>query len=993
MSISAGTVTAEMILDTGKYEAGLKKAEAQMSSFGGRLEKAGAKMDRIGGTLTKSVTLPLAAMGAAAAKASIDFESSFAGVKKTVDATDKQLAVLKKGIRDMSKEIPASATAIAEVAEAAGQLGIKTDNILGFTRVMIDLGESTNMSANDAATALARLANITGMSQKDFDRLGSTIVALGNNLATTESEIVEMGLRLAGAGHQVGMTEAQIMSFAGALSSVGIEAEAGGSAFSKVMVDMQLAVETGSERLNDFAQVAGMSASEFQRAFKEDAAGAIIAFIEGLGRAEEQGTSAIKVLDDMEITEVRMRDALLRAAGASDVFTDALGMGTDAWEENTALTKEAQQRYETTASKLAIMKNKLVDVGITIGDIVVPPLMDLIGGVEKAVNWFAQLDKGTQETIVKMAALAMAAGPVLKAGSALIKGGKALAGVLGGLKVASAATAGAATAAGGAAATAGAGFSAMGLAGAAAGLLLNPVGLTIAGIGVAGVIAAKKLSEDALPEVELFGEGVSEATQKAVGGFLELEEKATLSLNQLAWSGEEVTSKMAESIVGTYEEMKSQVVAKLEEHRETALTSIQAMCAESTTMTAEEQQNIIELTTQGYDDRIKATEEGNQRIQEILTQASAEKRSLTAVEQAEITKIREQMRDEGIKVLSESEKEQLAIMERLKNQSGVISAKQAAEVVKNSLKQKEETIKNAEEEYNERLKIAAELRAQGGSEAEAAANKIVEEAERQRKEAIDNAERMHEDVVKEAKAQAKEHVHEVSWETGEVLSKWGVFVGSVGRKWGECKENASQRWREISNVIEGMSEGSMKNAKQSFAVHGENIKRGWGQLKESAEKYFGKVSDAIQKIINKGKEWNNLSLENKVVTFTQKVRTVGDKILSGVGFNAAGTDYWRGGLTWVGEEGPELISLPRGTKIFSNPESLRMAAAAAASLQSLPITGSRAAGRTRTTEARAVKGGDINQYITINSPEPLTPSETARRHLQASRMLAMEWGM
>ena len=82
-----------------------------------------------------------------------------------------------------------------------------------------------------------------------------------------------MGLRLAGAGKQIGLTEAQIMSFAGALSSVGIEAEAGGSAFSKVMINMQLAVETNSEKLKDFAKVAGMSASDFKKAFHEDAAG------------------------------------------------------------------------------------------------------------------------------------------------------------------------------------------------------------------------------------------------------------------------------------------------------------------------------------------------------------------------------------------------------------------------------------------------------------------------------------------------------------------------------------------------------------------------------------------------------------------------------------------------------------------------------------------------------------------------------------------------
>lgn len=242
----------------------------------------------------------------------------------------------------MAKEIPASAIAIAEVAEAAGQLGIETDNILDFTRVMIDLGEATNLTAEEAVTSFARFANIVGMSQKDFDRLGSVVVELGNNLATTEAEIVNMAMRLTGAGSQIGLTEAQILSFAGALSSVGIEAEAGGSAFSKVMIDMQLAVETNNEKLKQFSAVAGMSVSEFKQAFQEDAATAIIAFIQGLGNAEKQGISAIKILDAMEISEVRLRDALLRASGAADVFTSSIQMGNKAWEENTALTKEAE---------------------------------------------------------------------------------------------------------------------------------------------------------------------------------------------------------------------------------------------------------------------------------------------------------------------------------------------------------------------------------------------------------------------------------------------------------------------------------------------------------------------------------------------------------------------------------------------------------------------------------------------------------------------------
>ncbi|HPZ14941.1 MAG TPA: phage tail tape measure protein, partial [Bacillota bacterium] len=228
-----------------------------------------------------------------------------------------------------------------------------------------------------------------------------------------EAEIVNMGLRLAGAGKQVGMTEAEILSLAGALSSVGIEAQAGGSAFSKVMVQMQLAAETGGEKLEQFAAVAGMSAEQFAQQFRENAAEALIAFISGLQRTEEQGISAIKVLDDMGITEVRMRDALLRAAGAGDLFAESIQLGTQAWEENTALTNEAAQRYETTASKLEIMRNRLQDVAITFGEILLPPLVAVAEKVGDFADWLGSLDPKIKTTIVVVGGLAAALGPVL----------------------------------------------------------------------------------------------------------------------------------------------------------------------------------------------------------------------------------------------------------------------------------------------------------------------------------------------------------------------------------------------------------------------------------------------------------------------------------------------------------------------------------------------------------------------------------------------------
>ena len=320
------------------------------------------------------------------AQNAIDYESAFADVEKTVDGTSEQLAQLNTDIREMSKEMPQSAADIAEVAAAAGQLGIATDDIASFTETMIMLGDSTNLSSDEAATALARFASVTKMSADDYSRLGSVIVDLGNNYATTESEIVAMGTRLAAAGTQVGISQSDILALAAALSSVGLEAEGGGTAFSKLMINMQLEVEKGKKGLDDFAKVAGVSGDEFKRIFEQDATKAITMFIEGLSNSEERGISAIKVLDDMGIAEVRLRDSILRAVNAKDMFSDAITTGKNAWEQDTALQTEAEKRYETTASKIEIMKNNFTDLGLTLFDKFQPAIQGAIEALTSLAN-------------------------------------------------------------------------------------------------------------------------------------------------------------------------------------------------------------------------------------------------------------------------------------------------------------------------------------------------------------------------------------------------------------------------------------------------------------------------------------------------------------------------------------------------------------------------------------------------------------------------------
>lgn len=347
------------------------------------------------GTLTKSIgkfvgISSLFTLGKESIESYAEFESAFTGVMKTVDETaNTTYEDIEASIIGMAEVLPATTTEIAGVMEAAGQLGISADYIEDFTRTMIDMGESTNLAAGDAATTLARFANIMGTSHDEFSNLGSAIVDLGNHYATTEREIAEMAMRMAGAGAQAGMSEADILGFATAMSSVGLYAEAGGSAFSTFVSNMIAASAIGAEEMADFAAVAGMSAEEFKSMFDSDAAAALSAFLTGLGEMED----ATSWLGAHGFDQIRMRDMLLRTSSAADMLTGAIDTANAAYEENIALTIEAEKRYATLDSQFATTKNNISEMFRQFGESLLPAVQlaldaanSLIDGIQTLFN-------------------------------------------------------------------------------------------------------------------------------------------------------------------------------------------------------------------------------------------------------------------------------------------------------------------------------------------------------------------------------------------------------------------------------------------------------------------------------------------------------------------------------------------------------------------------------------------------------------------------------
>lgn len=488
-----GTATAYLALKDMGFFDGINQAQSAMQNFSSSTESSMSSLEKLslttgswGMSMTRNVTTPIVNFGKSAVDAFRDTEHAFIGVKKTLDPqkladsfgiaydsiselTDEKLApaydVLSDAIWDMTQETASSYETIAGVMEMAGQLNVSLgkngQGIIDFTKNIIMLNDTTDLMGADAAKVLAQMTNILHTSEDDFGKLGATIVDLGNNSATTEADIVSMAKRIAGAGELVSLTDQDILAIAATLQSVGISAEMGGTAFSKVLKKMQTAAETGyqpiidltektgmslrelalmsendsqeftalasklgmkkselktlikqGELLENFAEVAGMSAKEFVDTWKDEPVKAVEAFAKGLSNVDENGKSTVQMLQDMGFTEVRLSDMLSRLALAQDGFTENLERANNAWEEGNALEDEASRRYTELNAQISQLSEQWKQFRVEFAEFIVPILKDLMEVASKIISVLKEMPDWLKETLVHAGALLALLGPL-----------------------------------------------------------------------------------------------------------------------------------------------------------------------------------------------------------------------------------------------------------------------------------------------------------------------------------------------------------------------------------------------------------------------------------------------------------------------------------------------------------------------------------------------------------------------------------------------------
>ncbi|CAI9417388.1 phage tail tape measure protein [Nocardioides sp. T2.26MG-1] len=425
MAVEARSVVVRLTAETAQYIAqmqaagrisatAMKPAEAAVMRQSAAIDDLGGKAGKLG----LAAAAGLAGMG----KAAIDWESQWAGVAKTVDGTSGQLNALEDDLRGLAREMPATHQEIAATAEAAGQLGVATGDITDFTKVMVEMGETTNLTADAAATSIAQFMNVMQTAAGDVDEIGNTIVDLGNKGASTEAQITEMAQRVAGAGTTIGATEADVLGLSAAMANLGIQSELGGGAVQRVLLGINTQVASGGEKLQDYADVAGTSADEFARAWGSDPVRAFDMLVQGLGRIQDSGGDVASVLGDMGIKGTQNLQVMLRLAGSGDMLSRSLDQSNAAWEQNTALTDEYGKRAETTASQVQVAWNQIKDAAIEGGAAVLPVVADIATGIGTVADAYGSLPGPIQDITTGALALTAILGGGLWFGAKVVNG-------------------------------------------------------------------------------------------------------------------------------------------------------------------------------------------------------------------------------------------------------------------------------------------------------------------------------------------------------------------------------------------------------------------------------------------------------------------------------------------------------------------------------------------------------------------------------------------
>jgi TP901 family phage tail tape measure protein len=484
-----------------------------------------------------------------AVKVAADFERAFADVERVTDFDASGLSNLRDQLIDLSKDIPSSFEEISGIATLAGQLNVAENSIANFTETVAKFSATTDVTIEAAATAFGRLDQLVDGVDGQFDKLGSSILAVGVNSVATESEIIAIANQIASIANIAGFSAAELIGFSSALASVGTRPELSRGTFTRLFSEINEAVTLGTTNLSRFARLAGQSSEEFIEAWTAGrGASQIVEILRGLST---EGANAELSLRALGITSVRDIPTLLKLAQSVEEVEKQLAIATVGFLAGTELNDQYSVIASTLSEKLVVLKNNFQALIATVAGLTGPLtfVIDLLIGVLDATESLLR-NPIAQVFLSGVGALVAFTGALSIIVSGIIRFGASIAGMLTSmieLRTATAITqvsiAGLNTTMNSTTVAAGAATGAMGRLTAATGIMGGAAGVAAGATGIAGINTAVRAFMGVGPKA-------TGATNKLGGSLLTLFKNSKLAASVrlvapfLGWAG------VALSVVG-----------------------------------------------------------------------------------------------------------------------------------------------------------------------------------------------------------------------------------------------------------------------------------------------------------------------------------------------------------------------------------------------------------------------------------------------------------
>lgn len=761
----------------------------QLQETGDKVKATGDKMTSVGKGMTVGITAPIIGIGLAAVKTAGDVDQAANRIQAALGVTKAQSEALAMSARGIWED--GFGESLDEVNEALittsqNIQGLNNSDLTEVTKNALIMRDAFDAEVNESTRTASVLMKQFGIdSEEAFDLMTVAFQRGGNFSDELLDTLREYAPQFKGLGYSA--DEFTAILIAGAERGAFNLDKLGDSA-----KESFLRIGDGSASSRDALKQLGLDFNQIEADINsggdsaKSAFAAVVTAIATVKDPAKQVQTAVALMGTpLEDLGPEFRDFFATVNTDLGDFEGATRRAGEALQDNLGSRTTKVWREATSA---------LVPLGETLIGIAEDALPAISAKVTEVSDFLKDLSPEALKTAVTIGAIAAAAGPVVVGLGYIVSAAGTVISAIGGISAAVGAAGGL-----GAALTA---------------LATGPIGITVAavaGLTAVGVGLYRHFSEDSIPAVQRFGEEVSTATQKAVGGFLDLNDQATVALNQLQWSGQEVSGQTAAAIVETFAQMGDQVTAAMKEDHAAQLQTMTEFFVNSSALTGEEEAAALERMEANQAAQAAYIEEGQRKIAAILEAARVEKRGITDAEREEINRLQQQMVETGIQHMSENELEQKAIMERMRANAGDLTARQAAEVVQNTVKQRDESIAAADEQYNEVIKTIIQQRDEAGTISAEQADKLIAEAKRQHDQTVDEANSMYDNVIAIAKKQAGDHVNEIDFETGEILSKWDIFKADSSRIWNSIKDEAAKiwnaMWEGIKKIVAQMVDG------------------------------------------------------------------------------------------------------------------------------------------------------------------------------------------